>query len=481
MRKSVFTVFTLVAILCSVPVCGANDSLQDRAAQVLRKAISFFHKRVSSHGGYLYRYSEDLTKGEGENRGDMKTVWIEPPGTPAVGLALLDAYDATGEQYYLDAARDTGMCLVRGQLRSGGWDNLIEFTPNRRERYSYRVDPQRKKTRNTTTLDDNKTQSAIRLLMRLDKTLSHKDKQIHEAAEYALTAVLKAQYPNGAWPQRFDAQPDSAKYPIKKASYPDSWSRTYPKRDYKGFYTFNDNTIADVIDVMFIAYWTYGDRRFLNSAKKAGDFMLLAQMPEPQPAWSQQYNLDMQPAWARKFEPASITGGESQGVMSALLRLYRDTGDKNYLEPIPRALEYLKGSKLSDGRLARFYELKTNKPLYFTRGDYKLTYDDSDMPTHYGFKVNNRLDRIERDYERLRIFSPDKLGKPPLAPKPRTSRSLENQVRNVVAALDGQGRWVESGTMKNYGDNDGTKRVIQSRTFIKNVGILSQYLAATRN
>ncbi len=95
--------------------------------------------------------------------------------------------------------------------------------------------------------------------------------------------------------------------------------------------------------------------------------------------------LHMQPAWARKFEPPSVTGGESQGVMRILLRLYAETGDKKYLEPIPRALDYLRRSRLSDGRLARFYELKTNKPLYFTK-QYELTYSDADMPTHYGFQ-----------------------------------------------------------------------------------------------
>ena len=91
------------------------------------------------------------------------------------------------------------------------------------------------------------------------------------------------------------------------------------------------------------------------------------------------------------------------------------------------------------------------------------------------------MDGIEREYERLRVLSPDKLGKPPVASEPRTSESLEKQVREVVAALDSQGRWVESGRMRNYGADDGTRRVIESRTFIKNVGILSQYLAATRN
>ena len=61
------------------------------------------------------------------------------------------------------------------------------------------------------------------------------------------------------------------------------------------------------------------------------------------------------------------------------MKIYRVTGDKKYLEPIPRALAYLKKSRLPDGRLARYYELKTNRPLYMTRdGDeYSLTYDDS--------------------------------------------------------------------------------------------------------
>ena len=52
----------------------------------------------------------------------------------------------------------------------------------------------------------------------------------------------------------------------------------------------------------------------LLAARRGGDFILLAQMPEPQPAWAQQYNARMEPAWARRFEPASITGGESVGA-----------------------------------------------------------------------------------------------------------------------------------------------------------------------
>jgi PelA/Pel-15E family pectate lyase len=72
----------------------------------------------------------------------------------------------------------------------------------------------------------------------------------------------------------------------------------------------------------------------------------MSQMPDPQPAWAQQYDANMHPAWARVFEPPSVTGGESQGIMRMLMVLYRETGDKKYLEPIPRALAYLKKSIL---------------------------------------------------------------------------------------------------------------------------------------
>ena len=53
--------------------------------------------------------------------------------------------------------------------------------------------------------------------------------------------------------------------------------------------------------------------------------------------------------------------------MRTLIQLYRRTGQQKYLGAIPSALDYLASSPLSDGRLARLYELKTNCPLYFTR------------------------------------------------------------------------------------------------------------------
>jgi len=230
---------------------------------------------------------------------------------------------------------------------------------------------------------------------------------------------------------------------------------------------------------MLEAFEIYGEVRYQASAEKAGDFILLAQMPEPQPAWAQQYDAEMHPAWARKFEPPAVTGGESHGVMKTLLVLYRATGKKKYLEPLPRAIEYLRGSRLPDGRLARFYELKTNKPLYFTRDDYKLTYSDADTPTHYSFKAYYGVESIAQEYELL-AMDPVELRRPKKASRPRSSRSLVARTKSVIDRLDEQGRWLEEGRLRNDDQNNPTRRVISSRTFISNVRTLSSYLDAVR-
>ena len=46
-------------------------------------------------------------------------------------------------------------------------------------------------------------QAALRCLMLTDKALEFTDAAIHDAAVYGLDRLLAAQYPNGAWPQRF--------------------------------------------------------------------------------------------------------------------------------------------------------------------------------------------------------------------------------------------------------------------------------------
>ena len=311
--------------------------------------------------------------------------------------------------------------------------------------------------------------------MRIDQVLEFQKETIHEAAVFGLESLLRAQYPNGAWPQRFDAPPDPAQFPVKRASYPETWRRTYVKKDYRTHYTFNDNTIADMIETMLDAGDTFQDARYAASARKAGDFILLAQMPEPQPGWAQQYDADMHPAWARKFEPPAVTGNESRGVIRALLTLYRRTGDRKYLDPVPRALDYYRRSLLPSGELARFYELETNRPLFMTK-DYQLTYSSDDVPTHYSFIGANWLDKVAAEYERVGALTPAQLKHPAQDAAPLKTTAAE--VARIVAGLDARGAWVTDGRLKYHGDDDPATRIIDCAVFARNVRALSAYIKA---
>ena len=131
-----FVAFLLPALFCPV---HANDAqLRKEAQEALRRGSDFFLDHVATEGGYLWRYSEDLDRREGEGRATDTMVWVQPPGTPSVGTAFLNAYHDTNDAHYLEAARKAGYCLVRGQLQSGGWDYRIYFDPKQRGRYAYR-------------------------------------------------------------------------------------------------------------------------------------------------------------------------------------------------------------------------------------------------------------------------------------------------------------------------------------------------------
>ncbi|MGY8673351.1 MAG: pectate lyase [Verrucomicrobiia bacterium] len=474
--------FSIAFCLALIAVNPANAQTPDQrdAAITLRKVIAFHRVQVGHQGAYLWTYSADLQKQEGEGKATQTSGWTQPPGTPTVGSAYLNAWRLSGEQTCLDAAVDSGHALVRAQLRSGGWASHFDLGPAGAKRYAYRSAKVsgRDRRRNLTTFDDNKSQSAMIFLMRLDEELRFKDARIHQTVEYALEHMLAAQYPNGAWPQQFDQPANPADYPVKQASYPKTWSRVYPKKKYTGYYTLNDNNMSHIIDMLFEAHRIYGRNDCYQAALKTGDFFLLAQMPEPQPGWAQQYNLEMHPAWARKFEPPSITGGESQSVMKSLISLYRQTGEQRFLNPIPKALNYYRRSLLQNGQLARFYELRANKPLYFTK-DYQLTYSDAGMPTHYSFKVGSKLAAIERARQKALRMKPGEFKTSYTPPAPFKLRSsLTKQAKKIMSQLDARGAWVEKGNLRYHGSDDDTDRIISMQTYSKNLEALAAFVGA---
>lgn len=473
----------------------AEPPTRDEVVAALHQATTFQHEQASRHGGYVYASSAELSLREGEGKTDDDTIWVQPPGTPAVGEAFLDAYDATGDEIHLKAAQDAGHALLLGQRQSGGWYYSISFAPEERKKALYRLDlagdflpervsPQdrqsaggwavwkrRKYEGNLTILDDDVTQAATRFLMRLDQTLDFQDDDVHLAALYALQSLLTTQYPNGGWSASWDRfqmlPPSEQEYPIVKATFPQTWSKTWPK-DFTGCYVTNDELMSRVIDTLLRAHDVYDDGRYLDAARRAGDFLILAQLPDPQPAWAQQYDANMQPVWSRAFEPPAISGRESQEVIATLIRLHAATGDAKYLEPIPKAIAYLRSSLRPDGRLARFYELETNRPIYFTRqggGRHELTYSDDRLASGYGYIVDSRLDDLEAAYK-----AATQAETPPAPSTPDAET-----VRKVIAALDDRGAWVEPGRLQHH-KVAPPGGVIRSATFTKNVSVLCSYL-----
>jgi hypothetical protein len=557
-----FTRRLLIAVVAAAVAAAASQgfaqsddaALREQAKAALRRAVEFYRTKVATEGAYHFAYAEDLSYGRSEMSEGPTRIEVQRDGTPIVGMAYLEAYEATRDGYYLEAARDVARALVKGQYCSGGWDYYIEFDPQKRPQFPYRADgrcaPGTNPSQRPTTLDDNVTQAAVRVLMRVDRELDFKDGDIHGAARFALDSLVNAQYPNGAWPQRFTQAPNPGEFPVKRASYPESWPRTWPRASYFTHYTFNDNSVVDAIDAMLEAARIYKEPRYLASAEKGGEFILLAQMPEPQPGWAQQYDKDMHPAWARVFEPPSITGGESQSVMRALLLLYRETGKQKYLEPLPRALAYYQKSILPDadkpseirrracpGRTpcaARFYEMKTNRPLYITKGTrvtsldqgatnvdgYEVSYSDESVITHYSVLVSGAaFAEIEREFKEIQNADPatlkraDRLhGLSPWADRRSVAgQGTDARVRAIVSAMDPRGAWVEEGAIGKanrlvsvfagrelvvtiagktlpLNENDTLEvfqgpeppkaRIVRSRTFAENVGVLSAYLAS---
>lgn len=457
---------------------GQSGPAVAEVSAVMKKAAEYYHGTVARHGGYVYYYSPDLSKRLGEGVAGADQIWVQEPGTPTVGLAYLAAFQATDDRFYLDAAIDAAEALIHGQLESGGWTNWVEFDPKSPRVGRYRNG--KGKGKNFSTLDDGISQVALQFLMKLDKEARFQNQTVHQAAGIALAALLAAQFPNGAFPQGWDGSRVESPATLaidKKAGYPPyDWRSEGRIKEYWHQYTLNDGLAETVSETLMVAHGVYDREDCLAALKRLGDFLVLSQMPDPQPAWAQQYNYNMQPIWARKFEPPALAGRESEGVVATLMKIAFHCRDKQYLEPIPKALAYLKKSQLPGEKLARYYELRTNRPLYMERSGkgYSLTYDDSRLPSHYGWQNPSRLKFLEAALQSInagkglptRIF-------PPVQAEPT--------VDEIIRQLDEKGRWVSTFSGEPLSGQPKFKegeKYIHSGVFSRNLEILSAYLGS---
>lgn len=441
------------------------------AKAAMAKAARFFTDNVAVDGTYVWEYSPDLTDRFGEQPAKSRQGWIQPPGSPTIGLAYLQAYSDTGERFYLEAAQHVGTALLATQLQSGGWWYWGEFDPNERQKWCFRKDMGSctmlplNRLKNATTIDDNTTQSALAFLILLDLAVPSGDDNVKEAINYALSHIRAAQYPNGAFPIRFDLRSDKVST-ATDANVPAIISQA---RFHLGdlFFTVNDNAQRDMMRTMLIAHRAYHDPADLEAAKRVGDFLISARLPEPQPAWAQTYNERLEPAWGRRFEPAAVVSNETAGSVEALLELHLYTGEEKYLAPIDSAVAWLEKAQLPDGLWARFYEVGSNRPLYMTQ-DYDLTYEANDLPTHYGFKGAYDIPAILKRVYDFKAQGRDAVNATVESPPDWTAHArfavLAEQAALIANALDESGRWIDKGR-------------ISSATFAANMAILGAYVA----
>jgi hypothetical protein len=448
----------------------------EQVEAAIKKAVSFARTNLSFAGGYATKWTRDLKESRTSDTKGTSLISIEAPGTPVMGMLFVKAWRATGDKLYLQAAREAASALLWTQLASGGWGTIHDYALPVARKQHYRRDSEagdveRGERRAHTTLDDDKTQLALLFLLELASLPESKgDAELQGAVKFGLDALLAAQAPNGGWPQGFSGPADATAV-VKKPVMPTEWPRVWPNVDYTGYYTLNDGNLQSVGRVLARAHELTGEARYLEALKKLGDFLLLAQFPEPQPGWAQQYNLAMEPAWARKFEPPCVSSAETLSALNTLQDIWLATGEEKYRAPYASALAWLERSKLPDGQYARFQELHTNKPLYFVKDTYELTYDDSNLPTHYGFKLDELQEDIDEFKEKLGMSHEEKVKE---MAGPKTEKEwlskAKGAAKKVVTALEGQnkeGVWT-------------TENVIEGALIMKHVQAMIYYVDAAK-
>ena len=346
---------SLVILFASIAY--GDEDLKDRVAIGLQRALEFYEKR-QYHGGWASAYSIDLTMQWGEWLPTyVNVVTINDSGTTGIGLIFLKASQVLNEPRWLSIARKAADLLVAGQLPNGGFTQELQITPTDvRGVHQLSPYPSAPRPASRGVLENNTTDRAIELLLGMfDATAEHK---YYDAARRAVDFLVLAQYPCGAFPQR----------------YP-------PSNGYDRYYTLNDGATTDSILRLISFYRRTGESKYLDAARKGGDWLLIAVLPDPTPGWAEQYNEFNQPVKARSFEPPGAGTEITLMVIEALTELYLITGDMTYIAPVEKAWTWLKSlQNNSDGRCYRLYQIASGRPIFVERKTGEVYHDIDKLP-----------------------------------------------------------------------------------------------------
>ena len=281
-----------------------------------------------------------------------------PGGPPfALGAAM------TGEWFRSAEARRLAHVIVSFQTPTGGWSkNLALDGEPRRKGQGYTAS---EGWEYVGTFDNGATTEQLRFLGRVFE--AQKDEADRRALEAGIEYVLRAQFPNGCWPQV---------YPLVGG--------------YHDAATYNDDATVRILALLQEVdragrAWVPEDLRArARSGLARGVACLLASQVEVDgrpTVWAAQHDpLTLVPVKARAYEHASLSGQESAGILAFLMAL--PSPDAKVTAAVRAAAAWFHQNAIRgfayEGRelkptpgagplWARFYEIGTNRPIFSNR------------------------------------------------------------------------------------------------------------------
>ncbi|MDB5249426.1 MAG: Pectic acid lyase [Segetibacter sp.] len=472
-------------------VIEAQQKLAQEAEQAMLRATKYMVEDVSTNGGFVWYYTPDLSRRWGEMEAYKTMIWVQDGGTVSVGHMLLDAYHATGNDYYYQAAEKAAAAMIWGQSNEGGWNYMIDFAGDKSLKTWYntigkngwRLEEFQHYYGND-TYDDDVSSDAARFILRM--YLEKLDPKYKASLDKAINFMIKSQYPLGGWPQRFPLRHD-----FNKTGH----------EDYTSFYTFNDDVIWENVNFLIQCYQTLGEERLLDPISRGMNFYMLSQHSSG--AWGQQYNMQLQPTGARTYEPSSLLPGFTFDHAMLLLKFYQYTGDRKYIARVPEAIQWLEKTKLpasgtENGKYThpQFVEIGTDKAIYVHRkgsnvayGHYYVDNNDKDLLVHYYGKARVNLQKLKDEYARVSALPAEEATKDsPIKPSSFNSEGTpqkalvlnryssndptpEPMVKELVSSLDAKNRWLVKHVMiSNPYTGDGQSKELTDKYATTNVG-----------
>ena len=275
-------------------------------------------------------------------------------GSAYVAAQFAYAYELLQDYHALDIAKKTADFYVRAQSPEGAWLYLYKVGPNRIECGSHK--PEYK-------FQDSCQSHPLYLLAYMYRLTG--TKQYLEAMKKCGEFYLSAQNPDGSWSHHYDME---AKVGRTCRGLPQGGE-------------INDLAMNDAIDVMILMYHLTKERKYIDAVKRAGEWLLKAQFKGAVCGWADQYDREMNPIWARHFEPPALSWESTRHASQAMVTLYRLSGDERYREALRSTAEWFQ-KKFPDGKCFAYYDIQTGRPV-LAHMDHIYFLDDPEQMAKY--------------------------------------------------------------------------------------------------